>query len=83
MNLNYQKLAFNSSDKLELHEQRGAGDSNGLRTVDQVFRDPAAWMHVVWVYDSGNATECFGVRKSNGGVSKKASTLDQRPRKSS
>jgi hypothetical protein len=56
-NLNYQKLAFNSSDKLELHEQRGAGDSNGLRTVDQVFRDPAAWMHVVWVYDSGNATE--------------------------
>ena len=56
-NLNYQKLAFNSSDKLELHEQRGAGDSNGLRTVDQVFRDPSAWMHVVWVYDSGNATE--------------------------
>jgi len=56
-NLNYQKLAFNSSDKLELHEQRGSGDSNGLRTDDQVFRDPAAWMHVVWVYDSGNATE--------------------------
>ena len=56
-NINYQKLAFNSSDKLELHEQRGSGDSNGLRTVDQVFRDPAAWMHVVWVYDSGNATE--------------------------
>ena len=56
-NINYQKLAFNSTDKLELHEQRGAGDSNGLRTVDQVFRDTSAWYNVVWVYDSGNATE--------------------------
>jgi hypothetical protein len=56
-NINYQRLGFNSSDKLELHEQRGAGDSNGLRTVDQVFRDTSAWYNVVWVYDSGNATE--------------------------
>jgi len=56
-NINYQKLAFNSTDKLELHEQRGGGDSNGLRTVDQVFRDPGTWYHVVWVFDSGNATE--------------------------
>jgi len=56
-NLNYQKLAFNSTDKLELHEQRGSGDSNGLRTVDQVFRDTSAWYNVVWVFDSGNATE--------------------------
>ena len=56
-NINYQRLGFNSSEKLELHEQRGAGDSNGLRTVDQVFRDPSAWQHIVWVYDSGNSTE--------------------------
>jgi len=56
-NINYQMLRFNSAEKLELHEQRGGGDSNGLRTVNQVFRDPSAWMHVVWVYDSGNSTE--------------------------
>ncbi|MDC0012723.1 hypothetical protein OAE29_05625 [Octadecabacter sp.] len=56
-NINYQMLRFSSTEKLELHEQRGGGDSNGLRTVDQVFRDPSAWMHVVWVYDSGNSTE--------------------------
>jgi len=56
-NINYQMLRFSSTEKLELHEQRGGGDSNGLRTVNQVFRDPSAWMHVVWVYDSGNSTE--------------------------
>jgi hypothetical protein len=56
-NLNYQMLRFSSTEKLELHEQRGSGDSNGLRTVDQVFRDASAWYHVVWIYDSGNSTE--------------------------
>ena len=56
-NINYQMLRFSSTEKLELHEQRGGGDSNGLRTVDQVFRDPGTWYHVVWVYDSGNSTE--------------------------
>tara|TARA_R110001599_G_scaffold85405_1_gene229290 strand:- start:233 stop:2821 length:2589 start_codon:yes stop_codon:yes gene_type:complete len=56
-NSNYQMLRFSSTELLELHEQRGAGDSNGLRTIRQVFRDPETWYHIVWVYDSGNSTE--------------------------
>ena len=56
-NIHYQRLSFNSSDKLEMHEQRGGGDSNGVRTIDQVFRDTSAWMHIVWTYDTAQSTD--------------------------
>ena len=56
-NIHYQRLSFNSSDKLEMHEQRGGGDSNGVRTISQVFRDTSAWQHIVWTYDTAQGTD--------------------------
>src|SRR3989344_1125158 len=32
------------------------GNTAGLLVTSQVFRDPAAWQHLVFVYDSSNAT---------------------------
>ncbi len=45
----------------ESHRQGGASTSNGtgetLYETTQVFRDPSAWYHLVFVYDSTNAVQ--------------------------
>jgi hypothetical protein len=50
-------LAFNSSDSLEF----GQGGSI-YRVTSAVFRDPSAWYHIVWVWDSSNATDALRSR---------------------
>lgn len=51
---NYMEFQFNTSDKLFV-EQYASGYTVSL-TSNAVFRDPAAWYHLIVVYDSANAT---------------------------
>ena len=51
---NQTHLRFNADDKLNAEIYQG-GYALQLITT-QVFRDPSAWYHIVWVYDSGNNT---------------------------
>ena len=58
-NNRYNYVQINSSGQLqESHRQGGASTSNGtgeiLYKTSQLFRDPAAWYHLVFVYDSTN-----------------------------
>ena len=48
---NTQGLYFNSNDTLGL-----GGYTTNYRTTNQVFRDPAAWYHLVYSYDSTQST---------------------------
>jgi len=46
---------FTASDTLAFYDYTGSA-YNFLRTSTQVFRDPSAWYHLVFVVDSNNAT---------------------------
>ena len=52
---------FNSSDSIDVYNYLGGGYGARLVT-NRVFRDPAAWYHIVIVYDSGNSTEAQRLR---------------------
>ena len=51
----YTKIEF-YEDKIRFKNYISSSVNGNLITT-QVFRDPAAWYHLVFVYDSGNATE--------------------------
>ncbi|MRR50798.1 MAG: hypothetical protein EG825_07750 [Rhodocyclaceae bacterium] len=48
------EIFFNSSDQLECHFC--GGPAEGLFQTSRVFRDPGAWLDIVIVWDSNNAT---------------------------
>ena len=50
---NQSYLRINADNKMQLYNERG---STSDWTTTQVFRDPGAWMHVVWQYDVTQAT---------------------------
>lgn len=50
----YGYFGFDANDKF-VFNQSNSGSFQALTTT-QVFRDPAAWYHIVVVYDSANAT---------------------------
>jgi hypothetical protein len=45
-----------SPSRLNLYNHLSGSASSSMMT-NRFFRDPSAWYHVVWVWDSGNATE--------------------------
>lgn len=47
----YLSLAFNSSDQIII-----SGGTTTFRQTTRVFRDPAAWYHIVVAIDTGNGT---------------------------
>jgi len=50
-------VTFTSADKLTIYSATSAGGGDGGEYVSaQVFRDPAAWYHIVVAYDSTQAT---------------------------
>ena len=51
---NYDEFYFNGSDKIQ-YSAMVSGTQYALRTA-RVFRDPAAWIHLVLIYDSNNGT---------------------------
>jgi len=57
-------INFSATDTLQHRDGSGAGT---LSETTAVFRDPSAWYHVVYVYDSANATQSLrGVWYVNG-----------------
>ena len=52
---NFAGLQFTSSDTLQFAQING-GTYNVQMATSAVFRDPAAWYHIVVVYDSANTT---------------------------
>jgi hypothetical protein len=52
---NWFEFYFGTNDTLKF-DQRASSTANVNATTTAVFRDPAAWYHIVFVYDSPNAT---------------------------
>jgi hypothetical protein len=53
---NWFEFYFGTNDTLKF-DQRASSTANVNATTTAVFRDPAAWYHIVFVYDSPNATD--------------------------
>jgi hypothetical protein len=51
----YTALNFNGNGQLEF-DNKVSGSFGGRRMTSAYYRDPAAWMHIVAVFDSDNAT---------------------------
>lgn len=49
-------VGFDASDKLSVYWRDAGGAVLMHKVTARVFRDPAAWSHVVIVFDGGNAT---------------------------
>jgi hypothetical protein len=63
----YSRIFFNSDDKIQLY----AGDSgwNSVQPItNAVYRDTAAWYHLVWRIDSNNGTAANRLRLYVNGV---------------
>ena len=58
---NYETALFTSSDTLRFTGPYSSGQQ-GEYITSQVFRDPAAWYHIVIVYDTTNATAANRMR---------------------
>ena len=52
---NFLSLRFGDTDTLQCF-QVGGGSYNLQVSTSAVFRDPSAWYHIVFIYDSANAT---------------------------
>ncbi len=52
---NYWDFRFDSADNLRIQNRQGAVNLLSTNT-SAVFRDPSAWMHILFVFDSANAT---------------------------
>jgi hypothetical protein len=52
---NWFEFYFGTNDTLKF-DQRASSTANVNATTTAVFRDPSAWYHIVFVYDSPNAT---------------------------
>ena len=48
-------MYFDAADTLTWRNNT-AGTTTGQRTTTQVFRDPSAWYHIVFIWDTTNAT---------------------------
>ena len=51
----YFALRFNNTDNLEIFDRTSSGNVGQLTTT-AVYRDPSAWYHVLYVWDTNNAT---------------------------
>ena len=49
------ELGFDTNDKLNFRNKSGNADK-GTKITTRVFRDPSAWYHIVWAWDSANGT---------------------------
>ena len=50
----YTHLNFDNADKLKFRNWHNS--DKGYLLTTRVFRDPTAWMHIVFIWDSGNST---------------------------
>jgi hypothetical protein len=64
---NRAQLQFSSGNNLAF-DQLNAGSFDGVTSTVAVYRDPSAWYHVVFVFDSANATASLRNRYYVNGV---------------
>ena len=62
----YTGIEFNSSDQLVSYDNNASGTTSVATT--QVFRDVSAWYHIVWAYDTTQATGSNRVKLYVNGV---------------
>jgi hypothetical protein len=62
----YTGLEFNASNELTSFDSNASGGTNVITT--QVFRDVSAWYHIVWAYDTTQATASDRVKLYVNGV---------------
>ena len=60
-------LYFDANDKLNFQNVSGNADK-GLKITNRVFRDPSAWYHIVWAWDSANSTAADRIKIYVNGV---------------
>tara|TARA_Y100000593_G_scaffold57620_1_gene107105 strand:- start:1099 stop:2427 length:1329 start_codon:yes stop_codon:yes gene_type:complete len=70
-------LVFRSSDQLEW--QMYHGSNTGILKTNRLFRDPAAWYHIVITYDSANATAGDRMKMYVNGVEETSFETDTNP----
>jgi hypothetical protein len=75
---NVTRLFFESTDQIAFWNKLG-GSYVGQLTTDRLFRDPAAWYHIVAVWDSDNASAGDRMRLYVNGVEETSFALDTNP----
>ena len=70
-------LVFRTTDQLEW--QMYHGTNTGILKTDRLFRDPAAWYHIVITYDSANAVAGDRMKMYVNGVEETSFATDTNP----
>ena len=74
---NFGEMIFKSDDTLDWLEYPGG--VTGRLTTNRLFRDVSAWYHLVFVYDSGNATAGNRMRLYVNGTEETSFATDTNP----
>lgn len=77
--VNQTALTFSAGDDLDFFIGDGAGSTLASLRTAQVFRDPSAWYHVIFIYDSAHATANSRQRMFVNGVEVTAFSLRTNP----
>jgi hypothetical protein len=72
---NYFNLRFNDTDFLDIYNYSSGGAAGRIIT-NRAFRDPSAWYHIVFVYDSANGVAGDRMRLYVNGVEETSFTVD-------
>ena len=75
---NEETIQFRSSDDI-IWENYQSGSTKGKLLTNRLFRDPAAWYHLVFVWDSGNAEAGDRMRIYVNGVEETVFNSDTNP----
>ena len=77
----YTSCTFENNDVLSFGNRQGAGAGGhkGRLITNRVFRDVAAWYHIVCVWDSGNATAGDRMKLYVNGVEETSFSTDTNP----
>tara|TARA_R110002020_G_scaffold174866_1_gene366614 strand:+ start:207 stop:1565 length:1359 start_codon:yes stop_codon:yes gene_type:complete len=75
---NYQYLSFNGSDGISYYNHYSSA-SHGELVTSKLFLDRTAWYHIVFVYDSGNATSADRTKLYVNGVRETAFSSESQP----
>ncbi len=75
---NYTKIQFETTDQLHFYNVTSASTDGALKTT-RFFRDPAAWYHIVCVWDSDNGTAGDRMKMYINGVEETLFAKDTNP----
>jgi len=75
---NYTGMYFDTDESLHFYNRSGGGAA-GQQVTSALFRDPGSWYHLVFVWDSGNATSGDRMRIYVNGEEVTAFAVDNAP----